>query len=136
MADIESTLLMRAITSFIGIIALLFGFNAGPFFHIHVEGDDSHGPNHETTLHAHFFDLIPESSSSAPEIEDDHHHHRGTEVPVIVASGRRAQGLAAELRGTHWTVETSVLAGYGIDVPMRTHDPPDRRNFAPRAPPA
>jgi len=127
---------MRVMTSFFGILALLFGLNAGPFFHIHIEGDDSHGSNHGTTLHAHFFDLIPENSSSSPEIEDGHHHHRGTEVAVIVASGRRVQTLPSELHSAHWVTEVSVLSGHGIDIPMRTHDPPARRNSTPRAPPA
>jgi hypothetical protein len=129
---------MRLLTAFLGIVSVLFGLNAGPFLHVHI-GDNNDGHGH-ATLHAHFFDAVPVHSSTAaesrPEIEIEHHHHYGTGVNVMTARERKVQTFIAELHVTKWIIELSVMPGHSVDSTVRTHDPPNQRNFSPRSPPA
>lgn len=130
---------MRAAKVFVSIVSVLFGLLIGPFFHVHVENDDSHDHDHAAhlaTLHAHFVEEVSEHESQGPEIEDAHAHHHGTEVTVTAAGARRIQTIAVEIQATKWIVAVPVLPGHGIEVPVRAHDPPARRNSNPRSPPA
>ena len=130
---------MRAAKAFLGIVSVLFGLLVGPFFHIHVEEDDSHDQDHLATLHAHFFEEISGQSSQGPErgseIEDEHAHHHGTEVTVTAASGRKVQTIIVGIQISKLIIEPLILPGHGIEVPVRAHDPPARRNTNPRSPP-
>jgi hypothetical protein len=126
---------MRLATGLLGIIAVLMGLWTGPFFHIH-EVDDPHTHDHVATLHSHFGDELPDHDVSETRIENGSHHHHGVAVTVIAGSGRKAQSMVAELQSSNVIFEPSILTGFGVEVPVRAHDPPARRNSNPRAPPS
>jgi len=126
---------MRPATGLFGIIAVLTGLWTGPFFHIH-EVDDVHAHDGLATLHSHFSEMSPDPDGSETRIENGHHPHKGIAVTVIAGSGRKTQTIIAELQSTHVILEPSILTGFGVEVPVRAHDPPTRRNSGPRSPPA
>jgi hypothetical protein len=125
---------MRLASGLIGIIAVLMGLWTGPFFHIH-EVHDSGAHDGLATLHSHFSETSSDEDSSETRIENGFHHHRGIAVTVIAGSGRRGQTLVAVLQISTLIFEPSILSGFGVDVPVRAHDPPLRRNSRPRSPP-
>ncbi len=126
---------MRPATGLFGIIAVLMGLWTGPFFHIH-EVDDPHTHDHLATLHSHFTEDLPEHDDSETRIENGSHHHHGIDVTVIAGGGRKVQAIVAELQSSTVILEPSILTGFGVEVPVRAHDPPARRNSSPRSPPA
>jgi hypothetical protein len=125
---------MRPATGLFGIIAVLMGLWTSPFFHIH-ETEDSDTHEHLATVHSHFPGALPEPDFSGTRIESGLHRDHGIAVTVIVSSGRKAQSVVAELQSSNLIIEPSVLAGFGVDEPVRAHDPPSRRNSSPRSPP-
>jgi len=125
---------MRAATGVIGIIAVLLGLWTGPFFHIH-EADDPDTHDHLAILHSHFYETFPEQDFSGTRIENGLHHDRGIAVSVVAGSGRKTQIVVTELQSSNSIFDPSVLAGFGVDEPVRAHDPPSRRNSSPRSPP-
>jgi len=128
---------MRGCSAFFGITAILMGLLISPFVHVHMEGDESHGPDHAAVLHAHFPDVDSERHhSSNPEIEDEHHHHRGSAVSTLAASSRRIEALFVIVRGAIVFIENSDLSGYTAPLTVRVHDPPSFRNSNPRSPPS
>ncbi|HET9131508.1 MAG TPA: hypothetical protein VFO86_11195 [Terriglobia bacterium] len=125
---------MRRAIGLFGIIAVVMGLWTGPFFHIH-EVDDPDTHDHLATLHSHFFETFQARDSSETRIEDAVPHAHGVDVTVIVGSGRKVQPIVAEIQTANIVFETSTLSGFGADVSVRAHDPPDRRNSSPRSPP-
>jgi hypothetical protein len=125
---------MRPATGLLGIIAILMGLWTSPFFHIH-EVDDPGVHDHLAMLHSHFYENLPEHDSSGPTIENGLHHDHGIAVTVISGSGRKTQAVIAETEAANVIFEPSILAGFGVDEPVRAHDPPARRNSSPRSPP-
>jgi hypothetical protein len=125
---------MRAAKGLLGIIAVLMGLWTGPFFHIH-EVDDPNTHDHLATLHSHYSEESPDQDFSGTRIENGLHHDHGISVTVIAGSGRKVQTVVAELQTSNVIFEPSILTGFGVDVPVRAHDPPARRNSSPRSPP-
>jgi len=125
---------MRPAKGLIGIISVLMGLWTSQFFHIH-ETEDSDTHDHLATLHSHFFGTLPDQDFSGTRIESGLHHDRGIAVTVIAGSGRKAPAVVAELQSSNLVFEPSILAGFGVDEPVRAHDPPSRRNSSPRSPP-
>jgi hypothetical protein len=132
-------LFIRAASSLLGIIAILIGLMTGPFFHIHSEGDNSHGHNDAAELHSHFIDVLSDhhsEDSQELEISADHSRHHSIGVSVLAASARRVQVFVAELQTSKKIAEPSGLPGYGTKIPVRVHDPPALGKSNPRSPPA
>ena len=125
---------MRPATGLIGIIAILLGLWTGPFFHIH-EVDDPDTNDPLATLHSHFYEMLPDQDLSGTRIENGLHHDHGIAVSVIAGSARKTQIVVADLQSSNVIFEPSVLAGFGVDEPVRAHDPPSRPNSSPRSPP-
>ena len=128
-------MLMRPVTGLFGIISVLMGLWTSPFFHIH-EVDEFHTYDELAMLHSHFPEVLPDSDFSRTRIEDGRHAHRGITVTVIAGSGRKAPAMVAELQSTHVILAPALLTGFGVEAPVRVHDPPSRRNSSPRSPPA
>ena len=125
---------MRSATGLIGIIAVLLGLWTGPFFHIHeVVDPDTH--NHLVTLHSHLAEDLPEPDFSGIRIENGLHHDHGFAVTVIAGSGRRTQTVVAVVHSSNVIFEPTILTGFGVEAPVRAHDPPARLNSSPRSPP-
>jgi hypothetical protein len=125
---------MRPATGLIGIISVLMGLWTGPFFHIH-EVDDSDTHDHLATLHSHLSEEWPEQNFSGTRIENGRHRDHGIAVTVIAGRGRKVQTVVVELQSSNMVFEPSILTGFGVDVPVRAHDPPTRRSSSPRSPP-
>jgi|GEM_PF-3461383 hypothetical protein len=125
---------MRPATGLIGIIAFLLGLWTGPFFHIHeVVDPDTH--NHLVTLHSHLAEDSLEPDFSGTRIENGFRHDHGTAVTVLAGSGRRTQTVVAVVHSSRVIFDPSILTGFGVDAPVRAHDPPARLSSSPRSPP-
>jgi hypothetical protein len=128
---------MRGCAAVFGITAILMGLMIGPFVHVHLEGDDSHGSDHEAIVHAHFLEV--ESGwhhSDGFELGDEHHHHHGSVVTAMAASSRRIDPLFVFVQVAIVFLESSDLPGHTMELTVRVHDPPSFRNSNPRSPPS
>jgi hypothetical protein len=125
------------------IVSLLVGLIHGPFLHVHLAGDDSHGLTPNGQMHSHFtqdVDLIHSktaSDSDAFEIEVPHKRHRGTSVDAFVMTQIcQVVLIFTQIREIPDLAYTAVSNGFVFVQETRSHDPPDIKTTAPRAPPA